>query len=185
MNISSNRLEAFSDGIIVIIITIMVFDLKIPLEESLTSENFWKNIKILSPKFISYTLSFFTLAIMWVNHHQIFHQITKATPTLLWLNIFLLFLMSLIPLATTIIGSNPFLVEAVAFYAFIFWLNALAFLFLRKYALPTKTNFRHYFGIIFYFLAVVLAFFDVYFAFFCVAFVPIMYFVPEKINQKS
>lgn len=75
------------------------------------------------------------IAIMWVNHHQLFHQIESSDRNLLWLNIFLLFSMSLIPFGTNLIGANPLLWESSFFYGIIFFLNALAFTFLRNYAI--------------------------------------------------
>lgn len=129
---SSTRLEAFSDAVIAIIITILVLEIK--LEEIPTEENIWEIIIKLTPKFASYILSFVMLAIMWLNHHQIFHQIKRVDNTLLWLNTHLLFWMSVIPFGTDLVGEAPFLWHGSFFYALIFFMNTLAFTLLRNYA---------------------------------------------------
>src|SRR5262249_50008098 len=97
----TGRIEAFSDGVIAIIITIMVLELKIPeAVGTISAHEFWQSMQELLPKFISYVLSFIVVAIMWVNHHQIMHMIEKSDGKLLWYNVNLLFWMSLIPVST-------------------------------------------------------------------------------------
>lgn len=113
--ISTSRIEAFSDGVIAIILTIMVFDLK--LHEIPTDKTVWNELTLLVPKFVSYAISFLMLAIMWVNHHQLFHQIKYTDRKLLWYSIHLLFWMSLIPFGTNFIGVNPMLWQASFFLA--------------------------------------------------------------------
>ena len=129
--ISTSRIEAFSDGVIAILITIMVFDLKFP--EPITSSNFLSLLLHLFPKFMSYGVSFLMLAILWVNHHQLFHQIKHSDRVLLWYNLHLLFWMSLIPFATNSIGENPEIWQSTSLYSMLFLLNSWAFSLLRKY----------------------------------------------------
>jgi uncharacterized membrane protein len=188
---SKNRLEAFSDGFIAIIITIMVFDLKIPENTSLKEP--WAILQLLLPKLISYTFSFLVLAVMWVNHHQLLQQIKHITGGFLWLNIHLLFWMSLIPFSTNFMGLNPFLPEADMVYGLIFFMNALSFTFLRSYAeayhllhdfypekFKRKIFIKNLLGMSFYFIAAFGAYISVYISFVMFLVVPAMYFMPEK-----
>src|SRR5271170_1488390 len=96
--IGKNRLEAFSDGLIAIIVTIMVLELKVPHHATLD------NLITLAPVLLSYALSFLVVSIMWVNHHHLLHTVHKVDGQLLWTNINLLFWMSLIPFATGLLG---------------------------------------------------------------------------------
>jgi len=110
---SKNRLEAFSDGMFAIILTILVLELRVPHLESATFAAFASAMREILPKFISFLFSFFIIAIFWVNHHHIVHQIEKVDSKLLWLNIALLFFSSLFPFLTAFVGDypgNPFVV---------------------------------------------------------------------------
>ena len=110
---SKNRLEAFSDGMFAIILTILVLELRVPHLEASTFAGFASAMQEILPKLISFLFSFFIIAIFWVNHHHIVHQIEKVDSKLLWLNIALLFFSSLFPFLTAFIGDypgNPFVV---------------------------------------------------------------------------
>ncbi len=96
------RLEAFSDGVIAIIITIMVLELKVPHGSSL------KDLEPVLPTFLSYLLSFINVAIYWNNHHHMLHSVTKISGGVLWANTHLLFWLSLFPFATAWMGENHF-----------------------------------------------------------------------------
>ena len=96
-----NRVEAFSDGVLAIIITIMVLELKQPVSENL------KDLFKLAPTFIAYLLSFVFIAIYWINHHQIFHDAKQINVKILWCNIAWMFTMSFIPFATAWVGTYP------------------------------------------------------------------------------
>src|SRR5215469_16454035 len=95
-----DRLAAFSDGVIAIIITIMVLELKVPRGSD------WTALMAVAPNFISYVLSFIYLAIYWNNHHHLLHTVTRVDGLILWANSFLLFWLSLIPAATAWMGEN-------------------------------------------------------------------------------
>ena len=97
------RLEAFSDGVIAIIITIMVLEMKVPPNSPLLSD-----LKPLIPVFLSYVLSFIYLATYWNNHHHLLHTISRPTGVIMWANLHLLFWLSLIPFATGWLGQNNF-----------------------------------------------------------------------------
>lgn len=123
---TKNRLEAFSDGVLAIIITIMVLELKVPL-----GDNFMV-LKALFPKLISYVLSFLYVGIYWNNHHHLFQTVEKVNGKVLWANLFLLFWLSLLPFATGWMGENHFGGQTVMFYGFILIMSAFSFLLLEK-----------------------------------------------------
>lgn len=110
-DMEKTRLEAFSDGVIAIIITIMVLEMKAP------EGTHWEKIKPLVPKFLSYGLSFLFVAIYWVNHHHLVHTVKKVKPSIMWANINLLFWLSLVPFVTAWMGENHFERITVALYA--------------------------------------------------------------------
>jgi uncharacterized membrane protein len=120
-----NRLEAFSDGVLAIVITVMVLGLKIPDGDGL------KAIKPLMPAFLSYVLSFIYLGIYWNNHHHMVHTVSKVTGSILWANLHLLFWLSLVPFTTAWMGENHFAAIPVAFYGGILFMAAVAYFILQ------------------------------------------------------
>jgi uncharacterized membrane protein len=120
-----NRLEAFSDGVIAIIITIMVLELKVPHGAD------WDTLAPLGPVFLSYVLSFIYVGIYWNNHHHLLHSITKVNGSVLWANLHLLFWLSLIPFVTGWMGENHFGKVPVAIYGVVLMMCALAYLLLE------------------------------------------------------
>src|SRR5436189_1819076 len=118
---TKTRLEAFSDAVIAIIITIMVLELKVPHDTSFGSlMNLW-------PVFLSYALSFLILGIYWGNHHHLVHTIREVRGGILWANLHLLFWLSLIPFATEWMGENHFANNTVAAYALLADLCGIAY----------------------------------------------------------
>jgi len=117
---SKGRLEAFSDGVIAIIITIMVLELRAPEEGTLSA------LLPLLPKFLSYVLSFVYLAIYWNNHHHLWHAVREVNGAILWANMHLLFWLSLFPFATGWMGEH-FSTTPVALYGMILWLAGLSY----------------------------------------------------------
>ena len=122
---NTNRLEAFSDGVIAIIITIMVLDLKIPHQENISA------LLPLLPVFLSYILSFIYIGIYWNNHHMLY-TCHKVTGPILWANLHLLFWLSLFPFATGWMGENHFSATPTAFYGFVLIMASIAYLILQK-----------------------------------------------------
>lgn len=108
---TKTRLEAFSDGVIAIIITIMVLELKVPHDAS------WVELEKLWPVFLSYVVSFVFIGIYWGNHHHLIHTIKEVQGGILWANLHLLFWLSLIPFATAWMGENHFARNTVVVYA--------------------------------------------------------------------
>lgn len=128
----SNRLEAFSDGVLAIIITIMVLEFKVPEGDSFSA------LTPLIPKFLSYFLSFLYIAIYWNNHHHFFQAIDKVDGKILWSNLNLLFWLSLLPFATAWMGENNFEKNPVALYGFILLMASFAFFILGKNAISLE-----------------------------------------------
>jgi uncharacterized membrane protein len=122
---SSTRLEAFSDGVIAIIITIMVLELKAPHGDDIAS------LLSVWPVFLSYVLSYLMVAIYWVNHHRLFHFIKAVDTRILWANILLLFCLSFVPFATAYMGENDVSPFSTALYSFTLLVCSLAFFVLR------------------------------------------------------
>ncbi len=117
----TSRLEAFSDGVIAIIITIMVLELEVPEGEHLRA------LAPLTPVLLSYVLSFAYLAIYWNNHHHMLHTCRKVTGPILWANLHLLFWLSLIPFATGWMGKNHFAAAPSALYGVVLLMAAIAY----------------------------------------------------------
>ena len=123
---NSNRLEAFSDGVLAIIITIMVLELKVPHGSEV------EEIKPLLPVFLSYVLSFIYIGIYWNNHHHLMHTVQKVNGSILWANLHLLFWLSLIPFVTGWIGENHFSELPMALYGVVLLMAAIAYFILQS-----------------------------------------------------
>jgi uncharacterized membrane protein len=183
---TTNRLEAFSDGVIAVIITIMVLELRAPSQATLSAA-----LKT-APSFISYGLSFLVVAIMWVNHHHMIHTVHKVTARLLWSNLNLLFWMSLIPFVTDFMGRNYREQFPVALYGATLSLCSLAFALLRTelarqhrddgqmsdhHALMQRKNFL---ALVLYIISVPLAYVSIYASYVIFFGIAAAYFLPEK-----
>jgi uncharacterized membrane protein len=116
-----NRLEAFSDGVIAILITIMVLELKVPHGDDLRA------LAPLWPVFLSYVLSFIYIGIYWNNHHHLLHVVREISGSVLWANLHLLFWLSLIPFVTGWMGENHFATVPVAAYGMVLFMCAIAY----------------------------------------------------------
>ena len=121
-----NRLEAFSDGVLAIIITIMVLELKVPKGED------WAELSALWPKFLSYLLSFIFVGIYWGNHHHLLHTVKRVSSGIIWSNMNLLFWLSLIPFATGWMGEAHFAQNTVILYAIMLMICGLSYYILQK-----------------------------------------------------
>lgn len=184
---TTSRLEAFSDGVIAIIVTIMVLELRAPAQPTL------KALLKVAPVFLSYGLSFLVVAIMWVNHHHLVHAVRSVTARLLWSNLYLLFWMSLVPFVTDFMGKNYHEPLAVALYGLDMSLCATGYYLLRKELIHQSRHDRalteyhmciqrkNAFSGSLYLMAVALAYVSIYASFFIFALIPAMYFLPEKL----
>ncbi len=118
------RLEAFSDGVIAIIITVMVLEMKVPLPHQGAT---LADLKPVVPSLLSYALSFVFIGIYWNNHHHLFQATRRVTGGILWANLHLLFWLSLIPFTTAWMGENTFAPTPTAVYGVVLLLAALAY----------------------------------------------------------
>lgn len=123
---NKNRLEAFSDGVLAIIITIMVLELKIPHGSN------WSELTPLLPVFVSYLMSFLFVGIYWGNHHHLLHSVKQVSSGIIWANLSLLFWLSLIPFTTGWMGENHFASNTLALYGVNLLLCGIAYTFLQK-----------------------------------------------------
>jgi uncharacterized membrane protein len=130
--LEKDRLAAFSDGVIAIIITIMVLELKAPHGSN------WAALAPLLPVFLSYILSFLYIAIYWNNHHHMLHTVKHVNGAILWANMHLLFWLSLIPFATAWMGENHFRAIPTALYGIALLMPALAYLILERVIVRTQ-----------------------------------------------
>jgi uncharacterized membrane protein len=121
-----DRLAAFSDGVVAIIITIMVLELKVPQGPN------WSDLAPLLPVFLSYVLSFVYIAIYWNNHHHLLHTVRRVDGLILWANTHLLFWLSLVPFATAWMGENSFAKLPTAVYGIALFMPAIAYYLLQK-----------------------------------------------------
>ena len=127
-----NRLEAFSDGVIAIIITIMVLELKVPHGEGM------ETLVPLLPVFLSYILSFVYLGIYWNNHHHMLHVTQRVTGPMLWANLHLLFWLSLVPFATGWMGENHFAPAPSALYGAVLLMAGIAYVILQQLIIASQ-----------------------------------------------
>jgi uncharacterized membrane protein len=183
--VKTGRLEAFSDGVIAVIITIMVLELKSPHGEGLAA------LRTVTPSLLVYALSFMAVAIMWVNHHHVLGKALRADPALLWANNCLLFWMSLIPFVTAYMGENHAAPLAAACYGAVFALTSAAFLLLQitidrqdKANAARRREFlwmkrKAVFSMVSYAASVGLAFVSVHVALGIFVLFPALYFWPE------
>lgn len=121
-----NRLEAFSDGVLAIILTIMVLEMKVPHGEG------WDALRPLAPVFLSYVLSFLYVGIYWNNHHHMLHAARKVSGGVLWANLHLLFWLSLLPFVTGWMGENHFAALPTALYGFVLLMAGVAYWILSR-----------------------------------------------------
>lgn len=136
---NKERVETFSDGIFAIIITLLILDIKIPrIEGMVSSRALMEEVFLLLPNFLSWLLSFFTILVIWINHHRLFEIFKKIDYGIFWINAFLLLFVCFIPFPTSLMGNyldNKF---AVSLYGIAFGFMEFTFYVMRKYALKTK-----------------------------------------------
>ena len=126
MGVGKGRVEAFSDGVIAIVITIMVLELEAPHTTD------WESLQALMPVFLSYALSFVFLGIYWSNHHHMFQAVEQIHGGILWANLHLLFWLSLIPFVTAWMGVTHFAARPVALYGVVLLMSGFAYFILSR-----------------------------------------------------
>ena len=123
----TGRIEAFSDGVLAIIVTLLIFEVRVPALTDLSNQAVLRALLGIAPKGVSFAISFFTVAIFWVNHHHIFSRIIRSNWKLLWFNNLLLFWLAVVPFTTAFIGDHPTQPFVVSLYALNLCLAALTF----------------------------------------------------------
>ena len=184
-----DRLAAFSDGVIAIIITIMVLELKVPHGAD------WATLRGVAPNFVSYVLSFVYLAIYWNNHHHMLHTVTRVDGLILWANSHLLFWLSLIPAATGWMGENFLAPLPTAVYGISLLMPAIAYNLLQRtivhqqgehsvLASALGRDVKGKISPLLYAAAVALAFVDAWLSIAIYALVAVMWLIPDRRIEK-
>jgi TMEM175 potassium channel family protein len=188
---TKTRLEAFSDGVIAILITIMVLELKIPHGDDLNS------ISPLWPVFLTYILSFVNLGIYWNNHHHMFQATKSIDGRVMWANLNLLFWLSLFPFVTGWMGENQFAPLPTAVYGAVMICAAVSYTILQTTIVRDHENenaklkqaigrdFKGKFSIVMYAIAIAVAFYDRWISFAIYAAVAALWFAPDRRIERT
>jgi uncharacterized membrane protein len=188
--ISKGRIEAFSDGVVAILITILVLDLKVPHEADLRA------LTPLLPVFLTYVLSFIYLGIYWNNHHHMFHVTTRVSGWVMWSNLHLLFWLSLVPFTTAWMGENHFGPVPTALYGAVLLMAAIAYWILQasiiraegphsKLATAIGRDWKGRFSPLFYISGIGLAFVYPWLSQAIYVIVAAIWFVPDRRLEKT
>ena len=180
-----NRLEAFSDGVLAIVITIMVLELKVPHGDS------FETLQTLIPVFLSYVLSFIYIGIYWNNHHHLMHAVHKITGKNLWANLHLLFWLSLIPFTTGWMGENHFTAIPSALYGVNLFFAGFAYWILQQSFIHSKhentilnkaigKDFKGVISMLLYFLGIGVAFIYPAIALLIYVVVALIWIIPDR-----
>jgi uncharacterized membrane protein len=184
-NLSPARLEAFSDGVIAVIITIMVLELKVPRGDDYAA------LLPLLPVFLSYVLSFIYVGIYWNNHHHLLHTVQQVNGPIMWANLHLLFWQSLVPFVTGWMGENHFAALPTALYGFVLLMSAVAYSILQRAIIARQgrgsllagavgRDRKGKLSLILYASAIGLAFVNQWIADALYVFVALMWFIPDR-----
>jgi uncharacterized membrane protein len=187
---SKGRMEAFSDGVIAILITIMVLELKVPRESELAA------LLPLVPVFLSYVISFLFLGIYWSNHHHLLQAIKHVDGRVLWANLHLLFWLSLVPFVTGWVGENNFASWPVACYGVVLLFAAIAYFILTRVlialhgrdsvlATAVGRDFKGKVSVVIYLSAIPISFVNSWFAFALYVLVAVMWLIPDRRIEKT
>lgn len=182
---TKGRLEAFSDGMLAIFITVMVLELKVPHDVELTA------LQPLLPVLLTYVLSFIYLAIYWNNHHHMFHATKHVTGGMLWANLHLLFWLSLLPFATGWMGENHWASMPTAAYGFVLLMAAVAYYILQRVIIADQgpgsllaaaigSDWKGKLSPVLYFVAIPMSFAIPWLAVAIYAFVALVWFIPDR-----
>ncbi|MBO7746224.1 DUF1211 domain-containing protein [Paenibacillus sp. MWE-103] len=179
----ANRMEAFSDGVLAIIITIMVLEFKVPEGHN------WHALFALGPKIVSYIFSFVYVGIYWNNHHHLLHMVRKMNGQLMWLNLLLLFWLSLVPFTTAWMGESRFAATPTALYGMILLFSAVSYRFLHlailkqhdaSFAAAIGNGWKVKLSPLFYLASVGTAYISTWISGFLIVLVAVMWLVPDK-----
>lgn len=187
---SPSRLEAFSDGVLAVIITIMVLELKVPHDTSLQA------LQPLLPVFLTYFLSFVYIGIYWNNHHHLLHATKRVTGGIMWANLHLLFWLSLVPFFTGWLGENHRDVAPTVFYGGVLLMAAVAYYVLQrtiiagqgrdsKLADAIGGDFKGIISILLYLFAIVVAWFWQWLSDLCFVAVAALWVIPDRRTRSA
>ncbi len=196
------RIEAFSDGVIAIIITLMIFQIKVPtIDSAAIVSGIWAKVYEMFQPFVAYLLSFVMVGVLWVNHHQFLRQLKHADRNLLWYNLHLLFWMCILPIPTNLLGQDFKHPEITALYGFVMFMCAFAFLLLREYVnrhphlfidglsieLRMKQRRKLIISALLYLVSIFAGYVSIYISLFIFVLIPAVYFIPTNIiiNEKE
>jgi uncharacterized membrane protein len=184
------RLEAFSDGVIAVIITIMVLELKVPHDSGMEA------LMPLMPVFLSYVLSFVYIGIYWNNHHHMLHAVQHINGRALWANLHLLFWLSLVPFVTGWVNENHFAAAPVALYGFVLLMSGVSYYLLGRVLIAQHSkdsalaramgkDFKGMTSLFIYVAAIALTFVNVWVSCALYIFVAIMWFIPDPRIERA
>ncbi len=187
---TKNRLEAFSDGVLAIIITIMVLEMKVPHGEDLAA------LQPLLSVFLSYVLSFIYVGIYWNNHHHLLHAVRRVSGSVLWANLHLLFWLSLFPFVTGWMGENHFAPLPTALYGVALLMGAVAYWLLQRAIIATEgvqstlaraigRDFKGNLSVLIYVVAIPVAFLNASVAQACYVLVAAMWLIPDRRIERT
>ena len=187
---TKGRLEAFSDGVIAVIITIMVLELKVPHDAS------WSALAPVAPVFLTYVLSFVFIGIYWSNHHHLLQAVQRINGKVLWANLHLLFWLSLTPFVTGWMGENSFAAVPAAMYGVVLLFAAIAYFILARALLSIHApdsvlatalgaDFKGKISMVIYLFAIPLAFVRSWLACGLYILVAVMWLVPDRRIEKT
>ena len=187
---SKGRLEAFSDGVIAILITIMVLELSVPHGTDLAA------LSELTPIFLSYVLSFVFLGIYWNNHHHLLQAAKQVNGNVLWANLHLLFWLSLIPFTTAWMGENNFAQLPIALYGVVLWMSGLAYYILAHTLISLHGNdsllatalgrkIKEITSLVCYTIAIIFSFFSTGISLAIYVFVACLWLLPDKRIERT
>jgi uncharacterized membrane protein len=194
----TSRIEAFSDGVFAIIVTLLVLEIHVPqVQDKDISAALGRSLLIMAPKFLSYILSFAIVCIWWVAHHHLFHILKRSDRGLLWLNSLFLLWLAFIPFPTALMGDFPGERVSVMCYGTVTTLAGVSFCLMRYYAfyvakLVDQRIDRHLLKLamlrsvlnpFLHSIAVLLAFVDTRFSIALYIILPLMFFVPSKLER--
>lgn len=198
-NFSRTRIEAFSDGIFAIVVTLLVLEIKLPHLHEITNGEFLHSFSEIIPKIISWVNSFLVVCVIWMNHHRLMDMFRRVDAGIFWFNNILLMFISFIPFPTAILGEYTNLEYAVAFYGFCLSLMGLGFIMLRLYVHKkpellsdgveletfkkgTKASFLY--GFMLYFTGALVSFINPWVAFAVYFFIPVYFIFPKGTTGK-
>ena len=195
----TSRIEAFSDGVFAIIITLLVLEIHVPqIQGNDVSASLGHSLILMAPKFLTYVLSFMLVCIWWVAHHYLFHVLKKSDRGLLWLNNLFLLWLAFIPFPTALMGDFPGERIAVMGYGIVTTLAGVSFTFMRYYAfylaklvddridarLLRSAMLKSALNPVLHAIAVLLAFVDTRLSIGLYIILPLMFFIPSKLERE-